>query len=251
MSPSTPELAVAPRRGGLLARWRTAPLLLRSDGVWDGRQHWSSFEHWCQAHPQRRCTLWLSSHLLHELVCDADLPLHDDPAVLAWAQPQLQHYHGEAAATWPLAAWQQGRRRGVSALHGLPLQTLQDSASRHRVRLAAVRPWWSLVLPLALRQHAALRAVQARLLVVEGVGVTVLDLCRGQVTGLALRRLDDATPRALADWLSEGLADQPGPSDNTVAVGYGLAAGAVAGLHLEAGADRPAPAPRWLGLAAA
>lgn len=246
MSPSTPEAGV-PTPGGRIAgrflqRWRSTSLLLRREGPWDGRQSWSSFEHWCQAHPKRRCTLWLSSHLLHELVCDADLPLRDDHAVLAWAQPQLQHYHGEAAAAWPLAAWQQGRQRGVSVLHGVSLQAVQATAAQHGVRLVAVRPWWSLVLPLALRRHQALRGAQARLLVVEGDGVAALALRRGQVSGLALRRLDAATAPALAEWLAE----QPGAVGSAVAIGYGLGAGPVAGLQAAEGLAAAAPASRWL-----
>lgn len=240
--------APAVRTGRLiLERWRTVPLLLLADGLWDGARRWPSFDDWCQAHPHRQCALWLSSHLLHELVCDPELPLRDDLAVLAWAQPQLQHYHGEAASAWALAAWQQGRHRGVSALHGVALQALKLSASRHGVRLSGVRPWWSLVLPLALRRHAVLRGAQARLLVVEGRGVAALDLRRGQLTGLALRRLDDATPQALADWKAE----QPGAADVTVAVGYGLAPGAISGLHAGEGLDAAAPAADWLGSGAA
>ena len=254
MSPSMPEphrASAAPSAPLQAARrlfgpWRCADLLLRSDGLSDGERHWPGFDAWCQAHALRRCRLWLSSSLLHELVCDADLPLRNDAAALAWAQAQLRHYHGEAAAAWALAAWRHGARRGVSVLQGCALTPLQGHARQHRVRLAAVRPWWSLVLARALRRHAVLRGPQARLLVVEGAGVAMLDLCRGHLGGLQLRRLDEATPRALAEWHAE----QEGAVGPVIAVGYGLAPGPVPGMLVPEALDGPMPAPGWLGRAA-
>jgi hypothetical protein len=238
----------------MLERWRPRALLLQPQALWDGERGWPGFADWCAAHPGRSCELWLAAPLLHELVCAADLPLADDAAALAWARPLLQHYHGEAALAWPLAAWQHGRTRGVSALHGLALDGLRESARQHRVRLRAVRPWWSQVLRLALRRHAELRAPQARLLVVEGDRLVVLDLQGGQLQGLAVRRLAGAGRDALQHWCRDNDAPGLAPAANTVAVGYGLDAPEPAGplpagtpdIRIPEPLHPGQPAPRWL-----
>lgn len=204
----------------MLERWRHHGLLLREGSLWDGTRAWPDFAAWCNAHSGGRCRLWLSSALLHELVCDPGLPLADDAAALAWARPLLQHYHGDAALAWPLAAWQQGRQRGVSALHGASLDTLRSSAQQAGVRLLAVKPWWSLQLQQALRQHRALRGPQARLLIAEDARVAVLGLERGRLTQLELRRLDPQADDKLAPWRAEDTTptlllgrNGPGPLD--------------------------------------
>ncbi len=212
-------------------------------GVWDGRHAHVSFDDWCRAHPGVRCTLWLSSAWLFELVGEPGLPLADDKATLAWARGVLMHYEGEAAAGWPLASWQQGAVRGVSALRGIALTELRASASRARVRLQAVKPWWSLVLPRALQAHPPLRRGPARLLVVEGHSLTAIDLVDGRLAALALRRLDAAAPAPLQAWTSTEAKAAAGP---TLAVGYGLAlddTGGVDTLDTLGGAH---PAARWL-----
>lgn len=199
------------------ARWRSHDLLLREGeaaGLWDGTQAWPDFAAWCQAHRGRRCRLWLSQALLHELVCDAALPLRDDAAVLAWARPLLQHYHGDAALAWPLAAWQQGRRRGVSVLHGASLDGLRSTAQAAGVQLQAVRPWWSLLLQRAVQGHRTLRGAHAQLLVLEGDRIAALRLERGALAALELRRLDTTAAEMLAPWLGAG-------APPTLALGYG------------------------------
>lgn len=247
MSPSTPEAAAGrpPRAWArFLARLRAAPLLVQGeDALHDGERSWPGFAAWCEANPGRSCALWLAPALLHELVCDEGLPLADDAAALEWARPLLLHYHGDAAAAWPLAAWQQGRRRGVSALHGLRLDAVRETARRHRVALARVAPWWSHVLPLALARHAELREAAARLLLLDGARMAVLELQRGVLAGLQLRHLDAATPRALTDWCAE----QGAGTIATVAVGWGLADGRVDGVRLDPGLHAAHPTARWLG----
>ncbi len=182
-------------------RWRTHDLLLHGGGLSDGERCWPGFAAWCEAHAGSRCRVWLASALLHELVCDPTLPLADDAAVLAWARPLLQHYHGDPALAWPLAAWAQGRRRGVSVLHGVPLGGLLAAAAASRVRLLSLRPWWSLCLAQALQRHPALRGPQALLLLVEGPRLAVLGLAQGQLARLELRRLSGNGADALAPWL--------------------------------------------------
>ncbi len=220
----------------MLERWRSHDLLLHAGGLWDGARAWPDFAAWRGAQRGRRCRLWLSSVLLHELVCDPALPLRGDAAALAWARPLLQHYHGEAALAWPLAAWQQGRRRGVSALHGASLDTLRSDAGRAGVRLLAVQPWWALLLQRALRRHRALRGPQAQLLLVEGACLTALGLEHGQLARLEVRRLDIAAADMLAPWA--GAAAPP-----TLALGLGHAAGAPGALDGSAGGAWLAQAP--------
>lgn len=218
---------------------RLAPshaLWLGPDGLWDhgpmpGWRPWgagdsqpptprrhASFDAWCQAMPGQGCQLILSAWLLHELLLDAQLPLADDTARLAYARNLLQHYHGDAAAQWPLAAWQAGGRHGVSALHALTLAALQASARPAGVALRRVRPWWSMAMATAWQQVPALaQAASGRLLVVDGALVTQIELARGRVQQLHQRRLADARPASLRAWH----AALPAVA-HSVAIGHGL-----------------------------
>ena len=203
----------------------------------------ASFDAWCQAHPGAACELALSSWLLHELLLDAALPLADDPARLVYARGLLQHYHGDEAAEWPLAAWQLAGRHGVSALHGLRLPALQHSARQAGVVLRAVRPWWSLALALA-RPPATLKAPPAalwRLLVVDGSLVTQIDLVHGTLDRLQNRCLSAAAGPAL-----QALIDDA-PALACHALGHGLAAPVVLpqGLVAVGSLVGPAPAALW------
>ena len=255
-------------RGNAGRAWglRLAPtqaLWLGTGGLWDhgampGWRPWApagvaaglphrhaSFDAWCQARPGQGCQLILSAWLLHELLLDAQLPLADDSARLAYARRLLQHYHGEAAAQWPLAAWQAGGRHGVSALHAITLPALQASARQAGVVLRGVRPWWSLALAMAWQRVPALaRAGSGRLLVVDGTLVTQVELAQGRVQQLLQRRLADARPASLLAWH----AALP-PVDCGVALGHGLDApwrpAAGDGLHALGTLDGPAPDALW------
>ena len=208
----------------------------------------ASFDAWCQAHPGAACELAVSSWLVHELLLDAALPLADDPARLVYARGLLQHYHGDEAAEWPLAAWQVAGRHGVSALHGLRLTALQHSARQAGVALRAVRPWWSLalalarplVMPTALAASASPAALW-RLLVVDGSLVTQIDLVHGTLDRLQNRFLDAAEGPAL-----QALVDDA-PALACHALGHGLVAPVVLpqGLVALAPLDGPAPAALW------
>jgi hypothetical protein len=232
----------------LLQNFSPRSLLLQETAVWDGRASWPDFAAWCASNADSRCQIWLSSALLHEVMAEETMPLADDAAAMAWARPLLANYHGEAALAWPLAPWQQGRRWGVSALHGASLAALTAAAQQHRVQLRAVRPWWSQVLRLAMRQHAGLRGASARLLVVEGTRLAVLGLQRGQLAQVQMRRLDSDGPDALARWCAQA------GTVNTLAVGYGMqagvTAGASAGITVLGALDQALPAARWLSGAA-
>lgn len=249
------------------------PLWWGESGLWHaphgadaGATCWDSFDAWCAAHAGARARLWLSAWWVVDVLVDAALPLHHDAELLAHARALLQHYHGDAAAPWPLAAWQAGASRGVSALHGQNLDALRTSAARHGVVLQAVQPWWARALRLALDHEPTLaREPAAQLLLVEGRLVTRLDLRRGSLAGLQQRRLREATPAALQHWLAEepvalqrclgyGLATAPqarrddlpviAPSPEAATLG-----GACPPLWAWAGASRGARwLPRWAGL---
>ena len=126
------------------------------------------------------------------------------------------HYHGEAAAHWSLTTWQAAGQRGISALHGWPLATLQTSARQAGVHLRSVRPGWCQALASAVQAAPALaRARVARLLVVEGRLVSDLALAQGRLVGLQQRRLADNTLAALQALVQ----DSPAP---VWALGHGL-----------------------------
>ena len=233
MSPPTTE---APPHTGALGLWArfTQPmhtLRLRADGLHEGPRRWASFQAWCQDHPGQRCTLLLGAAWLHEALAAAALPLADDAAALAWAAPLLQHYHGEAASTWPLAAWQAGRRRGTSALHGLDLAALQATATAHQVQLTAVAPEWQHRLRHTLTTQPALGNAPARLLLQEPGWVSVLDLHHGQLLALQLRRWPEAD--ALAHWQADtGTTWVCASNDDSGSVAQPLAAAPLAmGTH--------------------
>jgi hypothetical protein len=200
---------------GAMPGWR--PWASNTSGPAAPRHH-AGFDAWCRAMPGHGCTLILSGWLLHELLLDPSLPLADDTARLGYARRLLQHYHGDDAAHWPLAAWQAGGQRGVSALHALTLQALQAGARQAGVALRGVRPWWSLALVLAQQQQPALAAAErARLLVVDGRLVTCVDMARGRLVGLQQRHLDSADSAGLRR-LQAGLP----PVERCAAIGHGL-----------------------------
>jgi hypothetical protein len=238
---------------GAQALWWGPSGLWHADGSPDGATHWDDLDAWCAAHPGQRASVWLSAWWVVDVLVDAALPLHDDAALLAYVRPLLQHYHGDAAAPWPLAAWQAGAARGASALHGLDLAAMQHTAQRHGVRLAALQPWWARALRLALaRQPALAREPAAQLAVVEGRLVTRLDLARGQLVGLQQRRLPQASTAALQSWLADepvalqcclghGLVDDLPNSHSTRSIATDSGLGSMALGRL----DGLAPPPAW------
>lgn len=224
--PMTERAAWLPRKGAPQGLW------LGPDGLWDygpmpgwrtpaGTSappvHYAGFDAWCQRHPGRACGLIVSSWWLHEVVLDRSLPLADDTARLSYARNLLQHYHGDAALQWPLAAWQAAGRRGISALHAVRLSDWQASARQCGVALRSVRPWWSLALAMAQQQARTLgQAEAARLLVVDGALVTQVDFVRGTLEGLLHRRLARADGAEL-----QPLVEQA-PQGGCHALGHGL-----------------------------
>lgn len=200
----------------MLERWRARSVLVRETDLWCGETSWPSFEDWCARNRGRRCVLSASAAHLHELMVDPALALRDDRQVIAWARAQWMQYHGEEAAQWSVAAWEQGTRRGVSALHGFSLPAVLATARRHRVRVASLRPWWPSALGTAIAGEPGLARLATRLVVFEGAHLTRLDLLRGELESIQSDRLDTPTLEELARTCGDEL-DRP-----TWVVGYGL-----------------------------
>lgn len=228
---------------GLLARLRPrAPvsLLLAEPASWAP---------WCAAHPGASVRLWLPARALHLAELDAALPL----APAEWpghARALFSQYLGGAAQHWPLAVWATPQRRGACLAPGLDAAALHEAAAAHRVRVLSMLPLWVGLLGQALALRPALReAALARLLVVEGAQLTLLELRRGRLHATTPARLDAPQASALATWLADEAVAGP-----LHAIGHGLAgtldaapwqalqplaqaAPAVAGLSVPAGLD--------------
>lgn len=175
------------------ARWRSARSL-----YWDGEQlldmasgqRFESFDQWCTLHRGSRCAIRFGAACLNDLLPEPALPLFGGAARLAWARRVLQHYHGDHAAGWPLAAWQHGR--GVCALLA-GLGAWRETARRHAITIATMQPLWPRLLAGVQQQRPGLkRAAQALVLLVEGGWVSVLTLRAGGVVALHRRRLSGA-----------------------------------------------------------
>jgi hypothetical protein len=195
------------------------PLLLAADGLWDladGQRH-DSFAAWCALHARQRCTLWVGSQRLVDLVCEAGLPLQGSAARRDWARRIFVHYHGAAADTWALLPWRRRKALGVSALQGLDLAGLRDDAAAQGVGLLAVQPLWPWLLERVLAERPRLRTAEAaRVLVLEsiteGALATVVMLRCGVVQSVRRRRLDEPVPDALPALLQQDSIAQNAPT---------------------------------------
>ena len=138
------------RMGRLLRRGWARPhaLLLASDRLCDpahGGSVYRDFGAWCAVHPGQACELWIGASALAEVAGGEHggaQTLRAPAARVAWMRRVLHHYHGEAAALWPLLPWPASGAWGASALRGATLAELQAQAQAHGVVLRAVRPLW-------------------------------------------------------------------------------------------------------------
>ena len=160
----------------------------------------------------------VSARLLHELVCEPGLPLHDEPARQAYARQMFGHYFGAAAQRWPLASWAAVNQQGASALHGLDWPALAQTAEAADVQVRRVQPAWAPLLQrLMVDEPDWSRAPAAALAWVEGQVLTWLVLRDGQVQQLRQLRLPTATQAALGELLAELRT-----GESVLVVGYGL-----------------------------
>ena len=263
MSPSmnSPNGLQAGRRR-LAARWaRPQALFLNGAGVQAGGfSPPQPFANWCRQHSGSAAVITVSTHLLHELVCEPGLPLDSEAALQAYARQQFSHYFGAAAMAWPLATWRVGsvtgsERCGASALHGPDGAALAATAAAHQLLLRRVQPAWAPVLQrLAALEPQWLNEAAAALAWVEGQVLTWLLLQNGQLHTLRQLRLSTATPAALSETLLELLGSQTAGAQQVLVLGYGLAAGELAvaarghnaaTIRLLAPLTGSAPEPAW------
>ena len=202
------------RRAVLRLRLRPRALLLTADGVWDpaggGMAH-RDFSAWCSAHPGLACELWVGALALADVVGedpDTGPALRSDSARTAWARRVLHHYHGTAAALWPMLPWQARGAWGASALRGISLDELQAQARPHGVVLRAVRPLWPRLLDKLLAQQPGLRRERhGQAWLVEAHGdvamLTRVGLSQGRITSVQRRRLQAPWAPAMQRLLDE------------------------------------------------
>jgi hypothetical protein len=233
-------------------------LLLQHDGLWDAgsadapqrpARRFDGFDAWCETQRGAHCELLLSGTVVHDLVCEPGLPLASDAQLLQHAQAVFKHYHGDGAMAWRLAGWNSGSRCGVSALHGADFAQLLHSAHRHGVVVRAMQPWWARALALVHRRLPSLRSTAAAwLLIVEGGFVKALSLHRGECVAVRAQWLDAGAGQGLQDFAAQLLDAGRTQAEVPVrlALGYGLAGGAAAGVELLGPIDGSAPSADWL-----
>ena len=253
-------------RPGFLRRFhRPHVLFVQSDGVWfwDARQdderyagrerragrrpqRHDTLAAWCETHRGSDVRLILSSRLTHQVVVrDRNLPLFEPADLERYARHQLVHYHGSAAADWPLAVWLAGAQRGASALHGIDMAACRSDAQRCGVRLRNVEPAWAVALRFARRETPALaHAMRAAVALVEGEQLCWLVLERGALVSLRQRMLAAPDLAAL-----EALIDELRQEDEDVGavyvIGHGIDADDVRGATLLGPLRAGPPSPDW------
>ena len=207
----------------LLGRSPSRTVFVRDDGWFSYApgeaqpRRFAAWADWCAEHAGANVRLVVSGALTHQLIAAEDLPLDDEDSVEQWARHQLRHYHGAAAARWPVAPWSSAGQRGASALHGLDLASMLACAERLNVNVRAVQPWWSVALRAAARRAPALDlAARAELWLVEGSQATRVACAAGRVHQIDQRWLDEPSLPALNRALAELSSDAPW------VLGYGI-----------------------------
>lgn len=152
-----------------------------------------------------RPVLWLDATQGVTLLAEPGAAFADELALAAWARRVWAHYGGDARDT-AVAAWRSGGRQGAT-LTALDLAAWPQAA--------AVVPLWAGALALALQQ-LPLVARQGRVLVVEGLALTVIDIADGQIAQWQLCWLAEADAAALAAWVASA------PARPVLALGHSL-----------------------------
>ncbi|MEJ6007980.1 hypothetical protein WG899_20710 [Paucibacter sp. AS339] len=252
----------------VLLRWRRRvaarlarpqALFLSPEGVQAYGDKPQAFADWCRAHAGQAAELSVSAKLLHELVCEAGLPLADEAQLQAYARQLFGHYFGAPAKSWPLATWRVAspgvgsgpatEQCGAVALHGPAGAQLQACAAMHEVHLSRVQPAWApLLRRLVAEQPEWAQTPSAALAWVEGQVLTWLQLRDGRLQGLRQLRLAAATQAALGETLAELCgAGGAGAIKSVLVCGYGLEPATSApswpGLRVLGRLDGSAPEP--------
>ena len=191
------------------------------------------FEAWCAGHPNSRCDVWLSSHLVHNLLIEPELPSLSLADMRDYVRHQFAHYRGDAALAWPVATSVSAWGRVASVPDGFDLARWRAAAQRHGVRLRTLRPDWARVMGEALRFVASKRegavgidmAGPLRVVLTEPGVFTSLRIEGGRCVSLR-RQMHDGGE--LAGVISRVEQDGAGTLPVVVA-GHGLLTNAIAG----------------------
>ncbi len=191
------------------------------------------FEAWCAAHPNSCCDVWLSSHLVHNLLIEPELPLLSLVDMRDYVRQQFAYYRGDAALAWPVATSVSGWGRVASVPDGFDLGRWRTAARRHGVHLRTLRPDWTRVAGEALRFAVSKRegaagidtAQPLRLVLTEPGVFTSLRMEGGRCVSLR-RQMHDGGELAglMARVEQDGAGKLP-----TVVAGHGLLSNALAG----------------------
>lgn len=191
----------------------------------------TAFEHfdaWCRVNPGAQARLFVSGHLLHNLIVDPTLRLRDDEAVRNYARQQFVHYHGAHARQWPLAVWSNAPHGGACAAHAVDLHALRASAATHDVQLQCIAPVWSAgLLSLTRRMPQFARPMPCALALVEGSLVTWMVSNAGTITSMQQRYLDAPRTDMLIELLDQLVAESGPFAHPPVIVGWRLEDGCV------------------------
>ena len=244
-------------RHGIGLRGPAHALLADSHGVWawtPGDRYAVATRHagvreWMRMHVGADVRLWVSADLTQSIEDLAALPSHGDAALRSQARQAFVDRHGDAAAAWPLAVWENPVARGVVALAGIDLDALRRYAAQGDVRIRSVEPWW---------HHAALEAKRcvpqlhkapiASICVVEGRAAAWIALSKGVMSHVRRCVLEEANIASLRATMARMEADRKLEGVPTVVLGHGLIDGGVTSSlpALVLGRLDGAQPPQWL-----
>ncbi len=247
------KMLARPMRHRLGLRGPAHALLADSHGVWAwapgdcyaaATRH-ASVREWMRGQAGCDLRLWVSGDLMHSLDDACTLPSGDETTLRSHARQQFVARHGDAAAEWPLATWQNTASLGVFALSGVDLDVLRKQASQFDVRIRSVTPWWHHAF-LEARQcvPALARAKFASVVVVEGRHAVWIQTTLGVMSRVSRDVLAEPSVAALNALIAtRRIADAA-----TVVLGQGLVDGgnsAAVDAHVLGRLDSDQP-PQWL-----
>jgi hypothetical protein len=246
-------MLMRPMRKRLGLRGPAHALLADAHGVWAwapgdcyaaATRH-ASLREWMRGQSGCDMQLWVSGDLMHDLDDLSALPSGDDSTLRSHARQALVARHGDAAAGWPLATWQNTASLGVVALSGVDLDAARGHASQFDVRIRSVAPWWHHAF-MEARQcvPALMRAAAARVCVVEGRHAAWIETAHGVMSRVSREVL----PEASVDALNALIAGKGNTGATTVILGQGLRDGgrsADVAAHVLGRLDSDQP-PQWL-----
>ena len=244
-------------RHGLGLRGPAHALLADAHGVWawtPGDRYAVATRHagvreWMRMHAGADVRLWVSADLTQSIEGLAAVPPRDDAGLRSQARQAFVDRHGDVAAAWALAVWQNPVARGVVALAGIDLDALRHHAVQNDVRIRSVEPWWHHAVLEAKRCVPQLgKAPGASICVVEGRAAAWIVLSQGVMSHVRRCVLEEASVASLRATMIRMEAGRKLDGVPTVVLGHGLAdGGATSSLPaLVLGRLDGAQPPQWL-----